>query len=65
MKWLAKVRRYGGGEGVVGAFATRDEACNEVDRRNRAYQSNIYYVEKYDPKKVSFPTRPTTPKETP
>lgn len=55
MKWLAKVKRYGGGESVVGIFKTRDEACDEVDRCNRDYQSNIYYVEEYDPAKSEWP----------
>lgn len=44
-EWLAKVKRPGGGESVLGWYATREEAQARVDEYNVPYQSDDAYVE--------------------
>lgn len=47
MRWLVKVRRYGGGESVIARYEHREAAEQHTDDMNRAYQSNNYYVEEW------------------
>ena len=48
MRWLVKVRRYGGGESVIARYEYREAAEQHADDLNRAYQSDNYYVEEFD-----------------
>ena len=56
MRWLVKVRRYGGGESVIARYEHREAAEQHADDMNRAYQSDNYYVEQLDQAKQSWLT---------
>jgi hypothetical protein len=49
--WVLKFRSYRGGDSVIWDYDTEDEAKAEADRRNEAYQSDTFYVERWDPEK--------------
>lgn len=51
--YLLKRRRYDGTETVVTRYWSREEAQDDADVLNKAYQSGQYYVELYDPAKAS------------
>ncbi len=56
--WLLKIRRYGrdgmeGGESIVGSFHNQGDAVREAADRNAQYQTNTYFVEKFDPAKLT------------
>lgn len=57
--WLVKVRRYGGGESVVGKFGTPYSAQAYADSMNEAYHTDSYYVEQYSPSLSEWPTMET------
>ena len=44
-RWLVKVRRYGGGTGVIADFDTEAAARISVLNLNAVYQTDVYYVE--------------------
>lgn len=49
-EWILKVRRYGGrGESVICTFSDKTLAQAEANERNQTYQTDTYYVEKFDP----------------
>lgn len=48
-EWLVKVKRYGGGESVIARFSYKPEAQDLADAYNKKYQTDTYYVEKFDP----------------
>jgi hypothetical protein len=54
MKYLAKVRRYGGGETVIAWCVGREYAEAKADEWNTNYQTDTAYVEPYDPLKNTF-----------
>lgn len=51
--YLLKRRRYDGTETVVTRYWDREEAQDDADVLNTAYQSGQYYVEPYDPAKAA------------
>lgn len=53
--WLAKLRRYGGGESILSRHNTHLAAQEVVHDWNTRYQTDSAYVEKYDPFRASFP----------
>lgn len=52
-KWVLKRRRYDGSETVVTQYWEREDAQDDADILNRAYQSDRYYVEPFDPAKAA------------
>lgn len=48
-EWVLKVRRYGGGESVICTFSSKVDAQAMANERNQTYQTDTYYVEKFDP----------------
>lgn len=53
--WLAKLKRYGGGESILSRHSTYLAATEVVSDWNTRYQTDAAYVEKYDPLRASFP----------
>jgi hypothetical protein len=55
--WLLKVRRYAppgmGGESIVASFHDQGDANREAADRNSQYQTDTYFVEKFDPAKLT------------
>ena len=47
--WVAKVRRNGGGYSVLDV-TTEEKAQALVDEMNTLYQTDNYFVKKYEPK---------------
>ena len=45
--WVAKVKRYDGGYSVLDV-TTKEKAQALVDEFNEQYQTDNYYIEKYD-----------------
>lgn len=60
MSWLAKLRRYGGGESVMSRHATKHDAQLVVDEWNTQHQTDSAYVEQYDKSKDEGPTHAET-----
>ena len=50
--WIVKIRRYDGSTSVVKQFTLEPMARNYAGRLNEEYQTNTYYVERYDPSKA-------------
>lgn len=46
--WVTKVRRYGGGSSILDVASTKDKAQALADEFNQQYQTDNYYIEKYD-----------------
>ncbi|WP_440711811.1 hypothetical protein [Herbiconiux sp. YIM B11900] len=53
--WLVKVRRPGGGSSVITRYAELSSANADVRTRNADYQSESYYVERFDPSTAEWP----------
>lgn len=51
--WLLKVRRYDGSDSILRHYTTEDEARIEAERLNGEIQSDIYYVEEFDPRRLA------------
>lgn len=51
-EWLVKVKRYGGGESIIAREELEWQAEDLAGAYNRKYQTDTYYVEKYDPEKA-------------
>lgn len=47
-EWLVKVRHYRGGTSVVAIYDNEADAIWTAGHYNRRYQSNNYYVERYE-----------------
>lgn len=45
---VAKLRRYGGGESIIGGPGTRAEMQPIVDKHNTDNQSDMAYIEAWD-----------------
>lgn len=46
-RWAVKVKRYGGGESVISIHDEENVARSVAKARNRDYQTDSYYVEKW------------------
>ncbi|QFG12073.1 Hypothetical Protein OBI_RACECAR_228 [Arthrobacter phage Racecar] len=53
--WLVKIRRYDGSESVVVSNVTEEDARLAADTYNEDIQSDLYYAEKWDRKKLEWP----------
>lgn len=51
--WLLKVRHYAGGESIVASFMDQGDAVREAAHRNLQYQTDTYFVEKFDQAKLT------------
>ena len=51
--WLLKRRHYSGADSVISRYSNLEEAQEDADTMNTAYQANNYYVEPYDPAKAA------------
>jgi len=54
--WLAKLKRYGGGESVMSRHSTHLAAQEVVHDWNTRYQTDAAYVELYEKHKDEWPT---------
>jgi hypothetical protein len=53
-RWLAKVRRYGGGESVV--LSGSQDVCERLVRTyNEDYQTDTYWAEPWEEEKLNWP----------
>jgi hypothetical protein len=46
--WVTKVRRNGGGTSILDVASTKAKAQALADEFNEQYQTDNYYIEKYD-----------------
>jgi hypothetical protein len=53
--WLAKLKRYGGGESVMSSHSTHLAAQEVVHDWNTRYQSDMAYVELWEEQKDEWP----------
>ena len=51
--WLLKRRHYSGADSVVARYSHQEQAQEDADTMNAAYQSSNYYVEPCDPAKAA------------
>ena len=58
--WLVKIRRYDGSESVIISHNLKELAECDRDRWNANYQSDQFYIEEYDPAKMTGWSLPTT-----
>lgn len=47
-QWVTKVRRNGGGTSVLDVASSKEKAQALADEFNEQYQTDNYYIEKYD-----------------
>lgn len=47
-QWVTKVRRNGGGTSILDVASTKAQAQALADEFNEQYQTDNYYIEKYD-----------------
>lgn len=47
-QWVTKVRRNGGGTSILDVASTKEKAQALADEFNEQYQTDNYYIEKYD-----------------
>lgn len=46
--WVCKVRRNGGGTSIIDVASTKEKAQALADEFNTQYQTDNYYIERYD-----------------
>lgn len=47
-RWAVKLKLYGGGESVISIHDDVQVAHSVAKKRNREYQTDAYYVEKWE-----------------
>lgn len=53
-EWVCKVRRYGGGTSILDVASTKAQAQALADEFNTQYQTDNYYIERYDPERHAY-----------